>query len=92
MNLNFIERLYLRSQLKAKLQEFKAAGYDHVQLADLGNYLKNYLWPRKKATTFKAKRELLKAVTPYDYFDYQQLQIQTHQQAIGEMDDFSDLF
>lgn len=47
---------------------------------------------KEKGAKKSDQRQLLQQVTPYDFFDYQQIQIRTHQESLQEMEDFSDLF
>lgn len=90
--MTFWEKVCLNRSIKQKLAEFRQAGYDTIQLPEFIEYCENYLWPRGKATTIKAKKAALAKVTVYQYFDYQQLRIQTTQKAFSDLDDFSDLF
>ncbi|WP_164709446.1 post-transcriptional regulator [Enterococcus mediterraneensis] len=86
------EKIYLYHAFYQKLKQFKKAGYQTVTKAELMAYCQNYLWRRKNAETLKQQKQTLSKITPNDFFDYQQLQIQTKQQSFAELDDFSDLF
>lgn len=90
--MSLLERILLGNLIKKKLQEFKASGYGTIDRQELVEYCENYLWKRNKATTIRQKRVLLQQATPYQFFDYKTIQIQTHQQSFSDLDDFSDLF
>ncbi|MDT2810200.1 post-transcriptional regulator [Enterococcus asini] len=85
------EKWYFGKSLRQKLSEFHGAGYEHVTRAELWEYCQ-WLWSKKKVQKKSDQRQLLQQVTPYDFFDYQQIQIRTHQESLQEMEDFSDLF
>ena len=85
------EKWYFGKSLRQKLSEFHRAGYERVTIAELWGYCQ-WLWSKKKVQKKSDQRQLLQQVTPYDFFDYQQIQIRTHQESLQEMEDFSDLF
>lgn len=85
------EKWYFGKSLRQKLSEFHGADYEHVTIAELWEYCQ-WLWSKKKVQKKSDQLQLLQQVTPYDFFDYQQIQIRTHQESLQEMEDFSDLF
>lgn len=85
------EKWYYGKSLKEKVTEFHQEGYSQITEFELWDYCQ-WLWTKKKVTTKQEKRRLLRLITSYDFFDYQQIQIRTHQESLEEMEDFSDLF
>lgn len=85
------EKWYYGKPLNEKLQEFHQQGYEQITKRELWEYCQ-WLWSKKKVTKKAEKRRLLRLVAVYDFFDYQQIQIRTHQEELSELEDFSDLF
>lgn len=85
------EKWYFGKSLRQKVSEFQAAGYDQVTADELWAYCQ-WRWSKKKVVKKHERRLVLQQVSPYDFFDYQQIQIRTHQESLQDMGDFSDLF
>lgn len=62
--------------LKKKLAQFAADGYSHIQLAEFKQFLA-YRWKQKKISGWLKERNDLKQVTVNDFFDYQQMLVET---------------
>lgn len=63
-------------KLNQKLQQFANEGYPNIELAEFQQFL-NYRWQQRQITGWLQKRCDLKQITPNDFFDYQQMLVET---------------
>ncbi|MGM0125417.1 hypothetical protein IGI37_002816 [Enterococcus sp. AZ194] len=88
-----LERFIINQAYKTKIKEFHSTGYQAIGLEELKKYCSDYRWQKKKnLPTVKEKRMDILSIRPNEFFDYQQLKIQTTTQKFQELEDFSDLF
>lgn len=88
---SFLEKTRINWALRKRVREFKKTGYSEITLAELQPFL-DYRWQRKKLTSLSDRLADIQAFSVNDYFDYQQIKIQTTQKSLDELEDFSDLF
>lgn len=92
VKLTWMQKIILKQAVKKKIQSFTRAGYQEILQPELLEFLLEYRWKRRKINDLSARLQDLKEVTANDFFDYQQLKIQTSAKTLAELDDFSDLF
>ena len=87
-----IERMVLKRAYKAKVKEFHQTGYQAISLDELKRYCSEYRWSKKMVRGLGEKKADILSIQPNEFFDYQQLKIQTTERSFHELEDFSDLF
>ncbi|EOL42597.1 post-transcriptional regulator [Enterococcus phoeniculicola] len=87
-----IERMVVNRTYKKKVKELHRTGYQAINLEELKRYCSEYRWTKKTVRTLREKKADILSIQPNEFFDYQQLKIQTTKQSFHELEDFSDLF
>lgn len=89
---SLIDKLYLQREIQHKLNEFQALGYHGITAEDLWCYLYDYRWHKHPVAKLAQKRAEVKELKPNDFFDYQNLLIQTSKERLDDWRDLSDFF
>lgn len=77
--------------IEQKLKEFQRLGYHDIDKAEFQEFL-NYRWQQQHISSFFAKRRDLKRITANDFFDYEQLKVETTDDASFNWHQIDDLF
>lgn len=91
-NLTWQEKIRIKLAIRTKCRKFHRNGYPEIRSADIEIYLFQYRWKKKPLKKLKHKIADIHHFSSNDFFDYQQIKIQTSQKKLSELDDFSDLF
>ncbi|WP_041363472.1 post-transcriptional regulator [Melissococcus plutonius] len=89
--MTWLQRLYLKRELREKCQSFHRLGYVAVDEKELWNYLATYRWKHHPISSLKARKEDISQIKPNDFFDYEQLIAQTTNFSFQNRQDIEDL-
>lgn len=90
--MNFFGKFRLKLALKAKCKVFHQSGYPAVTSQDIEVYLLYYRWRKKPLENIKEMLKDVQSFSTNEFFDYQQIKIQTSESDSSSLKDFSDLF
>lgn len=90
--LSWLTTLILHQTVRKKRKEFAQKGYTAITEQNIWEYIREFLWKRQVPTKLSEKKEQILAITVNDFFDYQQLKVQTSVQQEFDWQHMQDLF